>query len=45
MILDEITIENTGATFGKAFCIEGHQGFHDSLQHCDVAADLHQIVG
>ena len=45
MISDEITVENAGAAFGKAFGIERHEGLHDSLQHRDIAADLHQVVG
>ena len=27
MILDEVAIENTGAAFGEAFCVERQQGF------------------
>src|SRR5258707_484692 len=44
MILDEITVENAGATVGKAFRIECHEVLHDALQRCDIAADLHLIV-
>ena len=45
MISDEITVENAGAAFGKAFGIERHEGLHDPLQHRDISANLHQIVG
>jgi hypothetical protein len=45
MISDEISVENAGTAFGKAFSIERHEGLHDSLQYRDISANLHQIVG
>jgi hypothetical protein len=45
VICDEVAVENTCAAFGEALRVERHEGLHDSLQHRDVAADLHQIIG
>ena len=45
VICNEFAVENTRSAFGKAFGIKRHEALHDTFQHRDVAADLHQIIG